>query len=242
MLRNAIVLGLLCVTFQAQAANTYTIDPTRSFVSTYTPVWINTGPFPAAASVPGEPALPQSYSWWLEWQLTPYAISGTFETEVVQSPFNPGVSRLQFSNIHLTSLIPTNAGFSLPATLSPYGGFRHYIAFSSCSYDDFYGLPEIYSCVIMGAERQDSATLSGNSIFLKGELSGLPGFAWAEGPTIPPEITDLSSVAGMFAYSIYAAAVPEPGTLLLLLSGLGLAAMSIRRKKRMPSVKCPVSQ
>ena len=223
MLRKTIALCLLCATFQAQSANIYTIDSANSYVSAYSPVWRNQGPLPGTS--------PQSYSWGLEWQLTPYAISGTFETEIVQSPFNPRVSRLQFSNIHIASMAPASAGFSLPATLSPYGGPAHYISFSSCSNDGFYGVPTIYSCNIMGAERQDSATLTANAIHMEGELSGFPGFAWAVGPTIPPEITDLSSVAGMYAYSIHAAAVPEPGTCLLLISGLGLATMSSRRRK-----------
>ena len=214
MWRKNIALCLLCVTFQAQSANSYVIDPENSSVSAYLPVWRNLGPVPGARS-------PQSYFWGVEWQPTPYAISGTFETGA-----NPDDSRW-FGNFNITSLIPKAAGFRLPMGTNPAGyTWSTFQIFAPCNGTSDFG------CYFLSVDKSDFATLSGNTIDLGNgwSVSGSETIItpWSEGPIVPSG--DIPLVAGMYTYFIHATAVPEPGTWLLLISGLGLAALSSRRK------------
>ena len=114
----------------------------------------------------------------------------------------------------------------------------------SACYNDFFYTPLGWSCSggDIGPIRTDLGTLIGNVISLEGGRSTFPvGFAYAVGPTAP-EVTDLSPVAGLFAYSITAATVPEPGTLLLLLSGLSLAALLRRQSNASQLVKARITR
>jgi len=224
MIYKTVALSFLGIAIQAQAAQVFTIDSQNSFVGAYTPVWVNTGPASSSGTVP-------SYNWNLEWQLTPFSISGTFEAEILQSPFNPDVTRLQLSDIHITPLAPAYTEFSLPAQLTLHEDGTLYMTDWACYNDFFFGN---FSCTggTLGPIRTDEGVYSGAEISLTGDRSSFfIGFGFAEGPT-PPEVTDFSPATGLFSYSIHATAVPEPGTGFLLLGGLGITALFRRRRIR----------
>lgn len=228
MIYKALALATLGVTLQANAAQTYVIDSLNSFVEVPVPVWVNTGP--ASSSGPE-----QLYDWMLEVRNTRFSISGSFTTDRVESPFNPGVFRLQIAPVSFETTAPTYSQFSFPSELMFGYGNSLYMdeAASVCNYDEFFGKnPPIYSCsvMILGATRQDHAELLANSILLSGWVSSPNLFiGWAQSPTMPPDITDYSDIAGLFSYSIQANAVPEPGTAFLLLGALGIAGHFRRR-------------
>ena len=233
MFRSAIAMCALCTAVQVQAANTYFIDSANSFASSYSAVWKNAGPVFGDSTLPGEPGPLIGYNWDLEWQVTPYAISGRFDTQVIQSPVDPSITRLQLSNIHITSPLPASAGFSLPNQLwlSAAGDLR--MTDSPCDDDGFFGSPGGYSsCWIdsLATRRVDEGRLLGEGLSLAGERSRpILYFGGPDASLTPPELSNYPSGDGLFAYSIRAMAIPEPGSLMLALLGLGLLAKKTRR-------------
>jgi hypothetical protein len=188
------------------------------------------------ASLPGEPVVPPSYSWHLEWQPVAYAVSGTFDAEVIDSPYNPTVSRLQLSNLHLTTDAPASAGFALPLQLSIAGGGVVHISDRACEDDGFYWTAgTTWSCTggNTGPISSHSGTFGAGRIALAGGKSWpFMGFGSTNSPTMPPPVTDYSPVAGLYEYSIQAVAVPEPASSLMILGGLGVLALVRRRQVR----------
>ena len=227
MLRHTITLCLLCAALPAQAAITYAIDPARSFVGAYVPVWKNAGPVDGT---------PDSYQWLLEWQLTRFAVSGTFALETIESAVNPGIFRLQIGELNIRTDAPDYASFQLPPTRSLGSNGSLAMSEDAC-YNDFFFTPldGNWSCSggSIGAIASESGILEANELFLQGGKS-IPfiGSAFAQDPIAPLPWSDMSPANGLYSYTIHANVLPEPGTLALLLGGLlFVASTRLQRRK-----------
>lgn len=233
MLRKILACCLLCAVAPVHAATSYAIDPAHSYVSSYAPVWTNEGPADAGVvSLPGEVVVPLAYYWRLDWQPVNHNISGSFEAEVIYSPFHPELSRLQLSNIKVVTDAPTAAGFSLPYQLSITGGGALHISNRVCDDDGFYS-PGYASCSggNIGPVTTHSGTFGAGQIAMTGgKPPDLMLTSLTRSAEMPPAVTDYSPVAGAYAYSIQATAVPEPGSGLMMLGGLGVLALYLRRQ------------
>lgn len=235
MIKKILACCLLYAALPAQSAMTYTINPASSYVSSLAPVWT----FAYSeyyASLPGEPAIPPTNYWQLNWQPVRYALSGSFEAEIIYSPYNPAIRRLQLSNLNLSTDAPSYAGFGLPLQLSLSNNGELYMSSVAC-YQDFFDIPlgNNWSCSggNLGMVRVDSGSLNGSGIELAGGDSWQlpiisPLFA---SPSMPPPVTDYSPAYGSFGYVIQATTIPEPGTGLLILSSLGLCGLLTRRRR-----------
>lgn len=239
MIKKILAYCLLGAALPAQSAITYTIDSAHSYVSSLAPIW-TLAYTENHASLPGEAAIPPSNYWQLSWQYVRYSLSGSFDAEIVYSPYRPEIRRLQLSNVHLSTDAPSYAGFGLPAELSLFGNGVLYMSSVAC-YQDFFNIPagDSWSCTggNIGTTRVDSGSLSDTGISLAG------GESWpfqilsplVENPTMPPPVTDYTPAYGTFEYVIQSTAVPEPGTGLLILGGLGLSCLFSRRTPRLKS-------
>lgn len=234
MIRKILACCLLYAVLPAQAAITYTIDSAHSYVTSLAPSW-SLAYTENHASLPGEPPIPPTNYWQLNWQYVRYSLSGSFDAEVIYSPYRPEIRRLQLSNVHLSTDAPSYAGFGLPAELSLASNGALYMSSTAC-YQDYFNIPagDTWSCTggNIGTTRVDSGSLGDSAINLAG------GESWPfqilsplfESSTMPPPVTDYTPAYGTFGYVIQSTAIPEPATGLLILGGLGLHCLFGRRR------------
>jgi hypothetical protein len=227
MFRTLLAIAVFGASISSSIGGTYSIDSAQSYVSAYSPVWVNEGlSWNNAVALPGEQPGAPLYSWRLDWISVHYQLSGTFDALYVTSPVNDYSARLRLSNISLTTNAPLYADFGLPIELSVVAANGLYTSSRAC-YQDYFYIPAgiSWSCTggTLGLVAESQGSFDSRKIQLAGVQGGLgffPFSTWGDSSTEPPAVTDRSSVAGLYGYSLVAYAVPEPRGILLSLVGL----------------------
>lgn len=227
MFRTIFAVAILGASVSSSIGATYSIDAAQSYVSTYNPVWVNTGiSWNNSVPLPGaQPEAPR-YMWRLDWISEHYQLSGTFDTQYASSPVNDHSARLRLSNINVITQVPVSAGFWLPGELSVIASGGLYTSSDAC-YQDYFYIPSgiSWSCSggTLGLVGSSQGTFDAKQVRLAGGQGWQGVFPFSllmESSTEPPAVVDRSSVAGVFGYSLVAYAVPEPQGILLFLAGI----------------------
>ena len=227
-------LVLFCNT--ASAGQIYNVDPTQSYVKTYVPSWVASTSFGSFTQAPsGE--LVFTPGWALQWNLTAFSLSGSFDGSVESSPWVPGVAHFGITQQEYRAGAPISAAINLPSSLTFYQSSGD-IAYDSgpCATDPFYPPPgpDWYcSGWSTGFAPQLSGTFDGDTLNIQGDSGGFPllNISFYIGDTPPPLDPD-SFTSQYFTYQIVATSVPEPSTLPLIL--LGFAALYKVNRRKLP--------
>ena len=232
-----LVMGFLATFFanSTHASPTYLIDPTQSYISAYAPTWTAYSYMPDFVTGPGSPPPAPTVVWDVTWAIKNFQLSGNFQGSTEISPWAPAWAHLTISDESLHNQLPgyiSNAGSILPKqiTYSVLGGL---VADPGpCLMADPFS-PSLFggSCYYAGRIPYISGTFDGQTLALtsvESDSGFSPPTTFYRGPGTytqiadpgPPPLLDPSLYPTYWlSYRIVAAAVPEPGTLLLVLIG-----------------------
>lgn len=246
--RMAVSLLVFFVSGQTMAA-TYLIDSARSEVRAYVPNWerqLSYTNWWTPDLVDPDTGLPIPevvlYDWTLTWPLTPFSIQGQFNLDEQPSPWVADKSRLQLTNLSVTSDIPAYANFSLDmATLLSYTPSSQQVGWSSgvCYDDNYYGGNWSCSGMSSGITWEVEGSFDGQTLDISGYFWGVMGpydgdtFVGLTDTTQPDYLADLTAATGLYTYHIVAVqSVPEPESFLLMSAGFLLIAARLRFAKK----------
>ena len=249
-----LVMGFLATFFanSTHASPTYLIDPTQSYISAYAPTWTAYSYMPYFVTGPGSPPPAPTVVWDVTWAIKNFQLSGNFQGSTEISPWAPAWAHLTISDQRLHNQLPgyiSNAGSILPKqiTYSVLGGL---VADTGpcLMADPFY--PSLGgSCFYEGSIPYISGTFDGQTLAVSVAtdprfslpvtfLGGLGTYKQIADPGPPPLLDPSLYPTTWLSYQIVAAAVPEPGTLLLVL--IGSLAFIRRTAKNRISVSSPL--
>ena len=229
-----LVMGFLATFFanSTHANPTYLIDPTQSYISAYVPTWTAYSYMPGFVTGPGSPPPAPTVVWGVTWAIKNFQLSGNFQGSTEISPWAPAWARLTISDQSLQNPLPSyinNAGSILPKqiTYSVLGGL---VADPGpCLMADPFSPSLSGSCFYAGIIPYISGTFDGQTLALAGVESDSgfsppttffePGVYKQITDPGPPPLDPSQYPTYWLSYRIVAAAVPEPGTLLLVLIG-----------------------
>lgn len=236
---NRFIFGILAtfVTGFVQATAVYSIDPVKSYVSSYVPVWTAYDATPLYMTGPDAPPPPApTVTWALSWTLENFPLSGSFLGETVVSPDNPAWAHLTLTNQNLQAQLPSyiTQDFVLPGQLTYLVSVGEIFLIGACSGDPFYPSPQWASCFTNGPPGYLTGTYDGKTLNMLSGSGGYPPIGFdsifndptrlISDPGPPPSLDPNQYPSGWAGYQIVANAVPEPGTLFLILIG-GLVLM-----------------
>ncbi len=231
----------------AFAGHIYSIDPTQSWVSAYVPSWtaFNYTPFPPVLAIGELPTTPTSTIIWnLDWVLTNFQWSGTFQGDTEVSPWEPNWAHLAISNGNLQTLLPGYVtAFNLPSFITYSVPTGNVFQINPCLTDDPFYSPNSGLCISSSFPPSLAGLFGGNALELTGGAGGIPlpvftaippGLGTLQqitNPGTPPiDATQFPAATRWASYQLVANAVPEPGTLSLIFLGV-VALYQINRRK-----------
>lgn len=205
----------------ASAGQIYSIDPTQSYVKAYTPTWVLSS-YTYSLSEDGQ--FISTPTWQTQWNLTSFALSGSFVRSTEWSPWAPNLGHFTIDQMRFNVSTPSSISFSPPPQLTFYESTGVVVDYGApCVLDPFYGPPPIgWACTgfSTGFPAYVAGVIDGRAFDVQGGSGGVPVLFFAtytgEGPA--PSIS-LDLYPKQYSYRIVAAAVPEPTTLWLLCLG-----------------------
>lgn len=222
-----------------QAGPTYLIDSAASYVDALVPFWTSQPSSFGGFFDPSQPPPPPTFDWTLNWTSQRFSLSGSFTLDEEVSPFVPGVSHLNLSNVTLQTNAPAYTSVSLPSFVTRTGASLQRSGAAGWS-DPFSGYYIICICSnsYFGSWFEYQGSFDGTTLDLVGiKVHGWPFSPFVFGAPEQPQLTDADLAAfagGASPFSLRAtAAVPEPTPLALLTIGLaGLATLRRRGRSR----------
>jgi len=227
-------LMLLCNT--ALAGLIYNVDPTQSYVKAYVPSWV-INPNYGSITLTSDGDFISTPGWQLEWNLTAFSLSGSFDGSVEPSPWVPGIARFGISRQDYKLDASISAAVNLPSSLTFYQSSGDIVYSNSpCSWDLFYPAPGPgWHCsgISTGDGPQFWGIFDGKTLDIQGDSGGFPllylGNCCVE---TPPPLDPAPFTPQYFTYRIVATSIPEPGTLPLIFLGIAALYQASRRKIR----------
>lgn len=231
-LQGAVVIAVLFSSWAASAGPIYEVDPAASYVSVYTPTWVR-GP-DSGYFAPGG-GLIVVPSWYTEWHLTAFPLSGSFAGTKEWSPYTPDYGHFTIADTRYRAATPASIAFLPPSFFSFRRSTGEVLDMSGpCARDPFYGSAPGWAC--LGLSTGFHAYVTGTISELTVELTGYSGgirnqavlmYSGSEPPAVDPALYPTN-----YTYRIIARAVPEPGTLWLFALGLMGAISAIGERTR----------
>lgn len=235
-----IVIGslvLFCNT--ALAGLIYKVDPTQSYVKTYVPSWVLNSNYGSITLTPSGEFV-STLGWDLQWNLTAFSLSGSFDGSVELSPWVPGVAHFGITQQDYKVGAPISAAINLPSSLTFYQSSGDIVYNNGpCATDPFYPAPgpDWYcSGWSTGDAARFSGTFDGNTLDIEGDSGGFPFVyfsSYGYVGDVPPPLDPASFTPQYFTYRIVAASIPEPSTLPLIF--LGIAALYHLNRRKITS-------
>ncbi len=238
---SAVIGGVIISCNAAMAGQMYNIDPTQSWVKAYVPTWIPST-WGASYSIGSNGQLVQTPTlptWQTEWNRATFSLSGSFEGITEWSPWTPGVGHFTISQGNFIVALPSPEAFN-PISIFTFDKPTGSVYYDSgpCSHDPFSGpIPGLWLCSgwSTGIPASLSGMFDGNTLNIEGSTGGnYTSFIFSTyvGLT-PPASVDTNNFPQFqpYEYKIVANAVPEPGTIPLILIGIAAVVQVGNRRK-----------
>lgn len=230
-------LVLFCNT--ASAGLIYSVDPAKSYVRTLVPSWVLNPNYGSITLTPNGEFV-SAPAWDLQWNLTAFSLSGSFDGSIELSPWVPGVAHLGITQQHYKVGAPISGAFNLPSSLTFYQSSGDIVYNTGpCDFDPFYPAPGpgwYCSGWSNGFPAYLSGTFDGKTLDIEGDSGGFPFVYFSSDAYLgdtPPPLDPASFPQQYFTYRIVAASVPEPGTVPLIF--LGIAALYHASRRKIPN-------